>query len=695
MPDTHNPAVQASAARLAQLLKETYTWPEEKPGAQLFLIQYLQHQLGRCELSEGEIKAVKECKSISASVKFIDWVSAYKEPSPDEPSPEDLSHADQKKRFYEQMLVLVSICPGIHWDDNHKQWSTNKFYNPETEKNESSLTSVAEALNLVCHALFDLTRYASQEGKEEEDLQDRLRNAYGHLVELRKATESGNLEKCSAGLQHDVFYWLNAGFLNRPKTEKEASPVVLLMGTPEFITESLVEFINEQIKLSYAEGMAASTDKMLEAWIKGGNNSEPHPLERWLQQWFTKEIDVDWKDVCEDYLKERCKQFWINPDDCDLSGYIKAISSISPPAPDNIVIVIKDIWQMKEVNLPMRYPKDSIYTLMAWRNQVLNDFKKNELQALKRLNPDIIRNFFSLIATVDDIYRYRDITLLMDKNTEKLVSASKALQVFLLNTLPSYDVTKPLSPDYEKLKSDYAIQKQAFTQTANHIFISNFFAIQNGTQSEWDNAWNQLQALNGSDEASAHPLIFTDEQLTAWQKNAESISEDGRVLVELSPYAINRLFLHGLLVPQQQWSALYSYYLKTVTEWLLHASQEEANLQALSHSYPGYFLSNMLALSLLQLNASPELNGVMEALISEKYNLVKDSVWIEVLKCSDDSLNTVQKALILEAVKDNLAALIKDGWQLKDLLALPSENLNAAQKTLIWEAVKDKLSTLI
>ena len=111
-PDTHNSAVQASAARLIKLLQGCYPEIEslkETSESQLLLIQYLQYKLDRCTLSEEEIKALREKKSLSASVRFIEHVSDFEELS-----------CDDQKRVYEQMLVLAGICPGINWDNNHQ-----------------------------------------------------------------------------------------------------------------------------------------------------------------------------------------------------------------------------------------------------------------------------------------------------------------------------------------------------------------------------------------------------------------------------------------------------------------------------------------------------------------------------------------------------------------------------------------------
>lgn len=120
-PDTHNSAVQASAARLIKLLQGCYPEIEslkEKSESQLLLIQYLQSKIEKRTLSEADIKALGEKKSLSASMRFIDQVSDFKE----------LSCDDQKRvgavknKFSEQInqdqylkkLVESYSTPNVH-----------------------------------------------------------------------------------------------------------------------------------------------------------------------------------------------------------------------------------------------------------------------------------------------------------------------------------------------------------------------------------------------------------------------------------------------------------------------------------------------------------------------------------------------------------------------------------------------------
>ena len=66
-------------------------------------------KLGLCEMDGSEISVTKSHRSIAATVQFIDAIDTF-----------NLSSED-KKCFYEQMLVIASIHPGANWDENHRQ----------------------------------------------------------------------------------------------------------------------------------------------------------------------------------------------------------------------------------------------------------------------------------------------------------------------------------------------------------------------------------------------------------------------------------------------------------------------------------------------------------------------------------------------------------------------------------------------
>jgi hypothetical protein len=684
--DTHNPSVEASAARLLMLLEEIYAplGSALDVGAQGSLIHYLKYKLGQEDMSEEEIGKLKDSPVLSETKRFIDYLDKF-----DEFSEED------KKRVYAQLLVIAGQYPGGNWNETIAHWSNNRFLNPKTGEEANRMTPPAVAINLVCCALLDKARYASEAGKEEEDLALRLRNAYVHLMRLRKEVEDGNLQKCAGGLQHDVVYWLNAGFLDKPKTEEGAKPVELLMGTPEFLKASLVDFIQKAIKGAYEEGLSESTGEMLERWCKAEDNGA---LISWLEERFNKG-GQSWKDVCIKHMEERCKEFWVVPKYCDFSPYQNdGIDYICPTDVVDTPVLkrITGIWQLKEIALPSNYEEDSIYSLMAIRNKALLYFKRHDLAALNALPPEAIEEFYSLISLVDSLYQHRNVSFFMDGEHDAFFSVRHEMQEALLLVLRDYSFERRLSEEFESLKQKYVFLQQDFKLSEHTNFVNNFFAIQENLDIlQWNATWSQLQSLNGSEDVSKHPFILSDEQLVGLRKKCASRLEDGSLVIDLTPYEINRLFLHGLLQPFGQWSEIYKNHLTDVVSWLLNAAKEGWHLQGFSKAYPKYFLSNMLMLSLLRGHVGAEIGVVIAQIEAEE---TSNKVWFF---CRDLfsrivlKSNTEQNRALWDAVKERIGILIQSDSQFLSILALPVEKFNAAQRKELWDAVKERIGILI
>ena len=140
MPDTHNPAVQGSAARLIKLLQKNYPpiesfrvppsyGMEEKLTAvgysqslaqcQASLLHYLDQVIKEQPLTDDNRLAETE-PTIEYTIKFIKYVNTL---------PSHLVDEDDKKRILEQIEVIARIHQGGVWDDQHQHWSINQFYN--------------------------------------------------------------------------------------------------------------------------------------------------------------------------------------------------------------------------------------------------------------------------------------------------------------------------------------------------------------------------------------------------------------------------------------------------------------------------------------------------------------------------------------------------------------------------------------
>lgn len=193
---THGPAPEASAARLLRLLRVSYSDVAQKTPAavQASLISYLQ---GTENLTLEE----RNIPSIAKTVELIDLIRK---------SP--LWMEEDKKKIFIQMESIAGTCPEIRWDANHRHWSTNVIYNPETGLLEEVMASPAETLNLVCRAILDRERYeVGPQGVEKDEL-CRVESLGNSLLSLRRQEEEGQVEFCAAGRQHEMLFLLDHSY---------------------------------------------------------------------------------------------------------------------------------------------------------------------------------------------------------------------------------------------------------------------------------------------------------------------------------------------------------------------------------------------------------------------------------------------------------------------------------------------------
>ena len=161
---THNEAAQASAARLLSVLRLAYPSIQEEAltegaaAAQGSLIAYLQAKI---EGREEDLVAIEDNPHIAATIRLIHKISINSCLTPAE-----------KIKIWKQMKSIASTCPGIDWDDNHRTWSSNRIYNVLTKSDDIVTASPAETMNLVCAAILDTNRYATN--NDEDDLGFRI-----------------------------------------------------------------------------------------------------------------------------------------------------------------------------------------------------------------------------------------------------------------------------------------------------------------------------------------------------------------------------------------------------------------------------------------------------------------------------------------------------------------------------------------
>lgn len=682
--DTHAVIIQASCVKLVQMLMKNYPNIERlqstsQSPAQGSLIYYLGTFITpQKQKEETEYHIAKTSTSIAATVAMVDIINEL---------PDKVLSSENKVRIFKQMQFISNSYPGGDWSDAKAQWSINQFFNPDTQETEMCMTPPAEALNLVCKALLDNSHYSASDDKSEAEKIERVNNFYNLLLELQKQVEQGQLEKCSAGLQHDLLYLLDHGYL-----DEGHQPIHLLMDNVAFLQESLVNFIENQMQ----SHKGSETDQMLLDWMRWKMDPSPVsecPLIVWLRSLYPSQEKVDqcWKQACKDYLTRRCEQFFLNPKQSPLDEYINQIADSPIPTSENaITSLISEIMRMGNLRINSGSP---MVSLIVSRNQALIQFKERINLVDWRTHALQIQEFFSVLEACASLYHYRDLTLLLGEEDAVFSQTRQEMTHFLSNYFLNYDLDKKMREEelssFENLKARYLKQERNFLKQSNADFVANFFNIAafQGFQATWE----RLITLNPGNLA-IHPLVLSDDLIKKWCE--EEVASDG--VLNVTPYAANRLILHGFMQPVSTWTPLYCHYLITLIRWLATPSQEDEalNLRSFKQSYSPILLSNLMFMALIQ-------NATMEENLKQRLTELPDQsahfMMTRLVMCLyHPSFTPEQSAEILNAIVGNIDCLILTGGELVYLFSLPSERLDGMQRTQILNVLTQsgKLRTL-
>lgn len=690
--DTHAPIVQASCARLILLLMDRYpgieklsTQPLTDDLSQGSLIAYLDHLINKLidsskEEDTVEIKAVHEDPRIEATVVMADSINAL---------PQERLSKEDKQRVFKQMQFIARSYPGGEWDAAREQWSINSFYNPHTRADEKLMTTPATALNLVCKALLDETYYQSINPKDAaENRQNRISNFYSHLLELRKEVESGELQKCSAGLQHDLLNLLNRAYLGN-----DGEPINFLMDHHAFLQESLVLFIDKQLKIH----PGPETNEMLLAWMrwKAMSSHEPCPLIFWLRNQFPSSLkqfpDNVWKTACKAYLTKQCEEFFVNPERSDLDAYVEQIAdSATPTSQDSITPLIDDLMRTGNLVPPLNQASP-MALLITMRNQALAQFKMEVVSQPNQVSQ--IEEFFKVLDTVFSLYHYRDLTLFISREEDDFNLARENLIGFLNHYLEHYSLNKKMTSSemeaFENLNMRYRNLERIFLQQNDVHFISLFFDIV--WVQGFHNAWVRLHALK-PEGAESHPLLLSDEVLRQWQAESIEVADGGQAVFNVTPYMTNRLLLHAMIQHVGNWTVLSCHDLIILTEWLAHSSlEDEENLREFKLNYPPHLLRNLLFMAQIKLSTlADDLKGQIIGLWPEQKIVLTDrSLFLDVMRLQQ--LTNQQRTQIINALEGRLNTLIQDVYHLRFLFSLSPTELDMEQRIRVWDAIEGPL----
>ena len=726
---THNKAAEASAARLLKLLRLAYptiqgreltegsvsneTTLADITSAQGSLIDYLDAKIaGRDE----DVGAIRANPHIAATIQLIDAICAN----------QTLSF-DSKKKIWTQMKSIASTCPGIDWDANHARWSTNHIYNPSTTANDLVIASPAETMNLVCAAIFDKHRYATEDAT---DLGFRIESFYSRLLNLQTQEEAGQYQLCAAGRQHEMLFLLNMSYLEKPRHEDLASPIQLIEDTGAFLVNSLSSYIESELSSVSPEIRGRVVLDSMRSQSNLIEMSE-YPLITWLNEKHASH----WKDDCMTYLSKRCIDFGINPSQCKLADIIAGLEYLPLPASGQMLEpMMAEIFRAEP--FVVREPRgggvaariDDWDTLVSAANAALEIIKFTITLETCESQAQVIRDFYKSLELMKSLNRYKNLSVFVGTEEGAFNHARDDLQNALIPYFSDFNLTRRLSSEFEGPLQRYLIQEKAFNQGSQVEYVENsFMSLFAGLDFRaW---WDRLQALRPAD-AEKHPLELSDEVLESWYRGAVVAGAEGEPpTMDVSPYQINRILLHALLVMPNQWSPRYVESLRLVTDWLLQPKKPgEGLLNTLKESYPGPVLSNLLLLSLLnrpsfsqdgvkrrlnhlsenkhalftqqdfletliQQNTMEETTAMFSAIQGQLGHYIRNSDHlIDFLRT--DRLNDEHINQILSFVGEGLGGIIKNKYDLRILFYLPESQLNAEHRTQIFRALDGRLGEL-
>lgn len=656
METTHAPVVQASAYRLICLLESTY--PEilnhqspEYNATQNLLSRYIRHKTDKYInfLSLGEIATAQKDPSISSVVQVIDIIDEWDEIK--------FSRSD-KEIFFSELQWLANYHhsnPEI-WNNEHAQWSINSHYNSHQKVIESKMTPPADALNLVCRAMIDKSRFLSEKDKEDSDLMLRLESFYLHWLEIGKEHRKGQQRKCSAGIQHDLLFLLLPGYLTKDKVNSDAQPFHWISDLTSFYMTEMQSFIVDNIKNVVVDEQRRN--KIFLEWSFWSenltNDESPCPIIKYLPP--------GWKKNAHESLLNSCPHIGINPlsQKIKIQELIDTIECLPIPYDKiNITPLIADLFKMKSVHFHFDSNQSSLDpapSLKIARNSALERFQTGWRSSPLRNINKIVTKVHSSIVFVDKLMQFLELNKIKsiseNRHSNKKTALEMRVELYYLSIKESADINELNMADPELKRV-----MDLFFNDPNSTFVVNFFHSpkETGAAQLLKIKLAKLKTIKTRNQI-IHPLILTDEKIDFLA--SVNIPDSA---VYMSPYVVNLLFIHGLLTPPSTWSQRYTQGMRLILDWMLidNSGGEDESIKA---TFKSCYSKPLLLNFLLYLAIHDSI--LYQELINDIWHRLE---W-------DFSSTTYQIDLINSADK---------GWRL-----LSENHIFFDKMTEIWELIK-------
>jgi len=668
--NTMGAAPQSSAVRMIRLLRHRYpaaaiVTPEGQSSLAGYIGRLIKSLNDPAKPLPELTREERDNPGIGATIRMTEWI---------------LRHGDSldiKTDVLTQLQSIAKTCPGLQWDNNHKQWSTNKFYNAQTGKDELVMASTAETLNLICAAIFDPSRwvgFSMDQAELEVDL--RARALMKIVLELAREAKVNQLERCSRGRNNEMLFVLNGVFL-----DEQNKPVELIENTPLFLLQSSSRFIVSVTANLTEEKQSRLTNAWL-AWETTSELTAESPLVIFLREKYPASADANkdeaWQEACVEFLKKSAEAFGLNPADCDLQGTAVGLAGLGLRSHiDPLILIKRELLLAKDQAMQ---PWNLAFNALIGKRNTALFVMKEKIRGAGTIDGKQIQSFYTAEHFFQQLLRYASMMTLGSIDGEFL-DARKALQATLEDYYDHYPVRTTLPASFKPLKKAFLMQEKIFKAQSHQDFVENFFkAMGTGPTIQahaFLSRWHRLQALNPV-AAGLHPLLLKDEDLLRWyEENCQEEGTESRLC--LSSFEVNRILIHAVLVEPAAWSETFLQALLWLCPQLLKANlQDSLSLRALKADYPTSFLCNLLLVAHLQHNPQtrPSVKEQIERLSRDKTDLVAKRYFLRELM---ENSNDTDRDDILEATKDFLPLLSPGIHYIHALIELPNTSLSAEQ----------------
>lgn len=397
------------------------------------------------------------------------------------------------------------------------------------KKEEIYQFQLKEVVMLVWKALHDHDRYlhhftGSEVEKREQakrELPIRLNSFFNCLKQLKSNPV------CHHGTRNELMFLLNKGHEDIHLIEDDRMTILAV------IKEELYQLF----KLTYDSKNEA--DKLilqneLIAWIESGNASKIIQL-----------LDPSKKILKK--LSDLFTQNGVNPDYIKLEAlFQESIASVSfacNPKTDPQLFHLSALLTLDETNLNAN-KKRALLKIKAWLKKSFRLDDENDKKNLK---------IYYLYFEFHELYSKNEFLLTVaGKLSDSLIAFAKKVETYF--KLIAEDSTPLAEENIEEIVSTLRKNIESSKKDNLKSEIENFFI--NWFTAKKDNEAAHLNSLYFfiRSNQSRDKIVLTDEAIKTILSSRNAVTQE----IMVSPYEINQVFLHAILIEPSEWSDLFS-----------------------------------------------------------------------------------------------------------------------------------------